>query len=201
MEVKEFSKKYDIPVTEVEDAYFEGKIDFYPTALFPTDWGDQYIDIKSDRNVEFITQKLLEKEIESQILKKQKKGLESARMKIAWYLSPNTRESAKKLAEGNNYLAYIIGKKDKIEQQLQQAEEDTFKKPENDEDDEVIERLTDKENAVLMSFYKRMWAQAGTEEFAESLKKASQIMQLYKTSRMDAIEDEEIKKIIQDCIN
>ena len=198
MEVKAFSKKYNIPISELEDAYFENKIDYYPTALFPTDWGSQYIDVTSERNLEFIAQKLLEQQIQSEILHKQKKGLNSAKMKIAWYLSPNTKMTAKKLADGNDYLASIISKKQRIEERIQEVEE-SENSQNNDEEVEKIETLTSKEEAVLLGFFKKMWEQAGTCEYSNGLKKAGEIINLYKSSGIDAIEDEEIRKIITEA--
>ena len=190
-----FAKKYNIPMSEIEDAFFEGKIDFYPKALLPTDWGDRYVDLKSEKNIDYFNKILLQKELEKEILKKKTNDRLSLRMKLTWFLAPNTRAVAKELADGNNYLSYIISKKERIEAQSELIEKEPDALIEENIDE--TETLSQQEIATLKAFYKDMWDKAGTEEYKQALKQASSVLRQVDKYGLDSVEDAEIRKFLK----
>ena len=204
-ELAAFSKKFDIPVSDVEDSFMEGNVELFYKPLFPTDWGKAFINPTSKKNSDFLAKKLLEKAIEQEILDNNKlkaKSLQSLRMRIAWSLCTKTREIAKELADDNKILGSVLHKKDEIEKQkalLEQKMRSVIKDSDIDSDEdeeEIIESLSDYEKGVIKQFYKDMWKKAGTQEFSTALKQATAIIKQYKSQGLGSIEKPEIRELI-----
>ena len=59
------------------------------------------------------------------------------------------------------------------------------------------EELTKKEEAKVNSYRKQFWNTVGSDELKEGFKKANEILNLYSSKGIDAIEDDEIKAIFK----
>ena len=177
IQVSNFAKKYGISQRRMEEILLNGDMEIIPKYIFEFDYRTPFIDLNVEKNAQYLDKLIFEKEFET-TLKQQKKEYQrtrvSARSRIAWYLSPNTREIATNEAQNRPWLGEIIEKKE-----------------ESGEDS--LERT---EQQSLYSYYKEIWTQAGTEEFKEASKKANEILKKYDEQGIDSIEDEEIKKII-----
>ena len=115
-------------------------------------------------------------------------------VKIAWELAPKTKKAASSLAEGRANLARIIDKNNKrIEwEKLTPKEQQNMEEP---------EPLTKEEEIQLATYRKSVWEQSGTEEYSIAMKKAHEIVELYRKSGIDAIDTPEIKEIIINYMN
>lgn len=159
-----------------------------------------FIDLKDKQNLDYVIQKFFENEAKDEILKKEKvkKGsINSLRGKLAYYFSPNTKAIASELAKGDGYLISIFQKQDEILKYNRAIKE-------NCSTDEELEpekmELSKKEEIKLKSYYKHLWEIAGTQEIKEGYAKANEIIEQYLTFGLKSIEDENVRKIIQEIM-
>ncbi len=201
VDIEAYSAKYGIPVPELEDAFMDGKLDLLCRPLFMGEFGKPMIDLTSRKNLEYLNNELLHKEIQHEILSNKKtiiRALDSLKMKIAWYLSPQTRNVAHKIAKLNPEIAMILKKKEEIDKEKTAEKSEDENEIQVDENlDYVIPSLSESEEKLLKQYYKGIWKVAGTEEFLAARKKAAEIIQDYQKNGITAIEDSYIKNLIE----
>ena len=198
--VKELAEELHIKTGEVEKAIISGELE--PNNEYIFSRKDYFIgvNLNNPKNAKFSEKILFEQEAAKEILKKSKLSKEEAierkeknrtlvglRTKIAWHLSPKTRQIASEIAMNDGYLAKILAKEARINEQ--------------DENSENKEFLTRAELIKLNKYRKNYWQEAGTEEFSIASKKAKEIVEIYQTEGLDGIEDSEIRKIIEDYLS
>lgn len=198
--IGELAEKTGIPRLRIEEAILDGTLTAITEKLLFNEANELYINMTDLKNVDVITQMTFEQKVLEDIIQAKKNEESEAKreesslqMKITWHLCPKTQRIAKSIVAQDENLQLLFQDKRDIEDEIAEAEEKgintNFLHFE-------LENLTSDENEELRSFYKRMWSRAGTEEFTNAMKKAKEIMEIYKTQGIDAIDDEEIKMII-----
>lgn len=190
---KELAKELGITQRQLLSDIANGKIDIIPEYLFVFDNEAKYIDKRIEKNKAYIETTLFEQEAMRQLKQeqlaqkqkdvKQKKiqnmgGLNkfnSLRMSLVWHFCPNTRNVASNLAKKDGHLCALL---------VKEAEEE--------------DSLTPKEQIKINSYRKEMWLRSGTEELKEGFRKAGEVLKQFKESGLSAIEDEEVRKILED---
>lgn len=200
--ITELCEETKIPREKIESAILDGSLKAIKEYLITDEMTDLYINMKDLENVDEITRMTFEQKIEEDLIKAHKEETKetqraesSLMMKIAWHLCPKTQTNAKGLVAQNKEFQELFDKKRKLEEEFVEREEkgeDTL--------DLAIEYgyfLIDAE-PEMKKFFKNMWNTSGTEEFTQAMKKAKEIIQIYKTQGIDAIEDIEIRCILED---
>lgn len=200
--ITELCEETRIPREKIENAILDGSLKAITEYLSFEDGRELFVNVRDLENVDKITQMTFEQRIEEDIIKahksEQKETLreeQSLMMKIAWHLCPKTQTNAKSLVAQNEEFKALFDKKRQLEEAFEKREqkgEDTL--------DLIVEYtkfMLDSEKD-MNKFFKRMWLTSGTEEFTQAMKKAREIVHIYKTKGIDAIEDIEIRMIIED---
>ena len=201
LDIETFSQRYDIPVSDIEDAFLDGKIDLLYKPLFIGELGRTKVNTKSEKTSAFLTQKLLQKAIEEEILQEHKlksRILNSLKMKITWYLCPETKKVAEKIVQKNPEIRTILAKKNEIEKMKMDIRQEETIPDDNIEEEieETIPALTESETRLLNQYFKGIWKIAGTDEFSQARRKANEIIKEYKNHGIESIQDQYIKNLL-----
>ncbi len=201
LDIETFSQRYDIPVSDIEDAFLDGKIDLLYKPLFIGELGRTKVNTKSEKTSAFLTQKLLQKAIEEEILQEHKlksRILNSLKMKITWYLCPETKKVAEKIVQKNPEIRAILAKKNEIEKMKMDIRQEETIPDDNIEEEieETIPTLTESETRLLNQYFKGIWKIAGTDEFSQARRKANEIIKEYKNHGIGSIQDQYIKNLL-----
>ena len=199
--MKQLARALRVPPSEIAKAIINGEIEPVNEYIFSSPNGYSVgIDLNNPKNEEYALKLFFIEQTKEELAKtktqnkEKNKTLFGLKSKIAWVLSPNTRETASELAQGDGYLASIIEKEARIKnQQLEpnaEAEEISEKTPQ--------ETLSEAEEIKLNQYFKNVWETAGTIEYKNACIKASEIVKIYNEKGLDAIEESEIKEIIKE---
>ncbi len=182
----QLAKELGIGQQKLSKFVAQGELEIIPEYILPFDYEDKYLFRNSEKNEEFINKVLFELELannlkQAQIEEKQNKknrfkSTQSLRMKLAWYFCPKTIEIASFLAKQDGYLCKLLIK-----------------------DSNKDEQLSEKEKIKVNSYRKKMWELAGADELSKGVKRADKLINLYFQSGLNAIEDEAIREIFEEC--
>lgn len=194
LSVAELAKQLKVKRCEIERAIINGDLIANNEYLFSSpDKQESGICLYNNINRQFIEKLAFEEQAKASLVteesnkKERNKSLIGLRVKIAWHLSPHTRQVALELAKDDGYLAKVIKKEARIRQ--------------SSDDVEKTETLTKPEQIKINEYRKSFWEEAGTEEFSRASKMAYQIVNTYVEDGIDAIEDPEIRKIIEEYVS
>ena len=174
-----FAKRNGIKKERVIEALNQGELEIIPEYIYDLDHKTPILNLRNPKNAEFLEKLNFEREIEAKLQEKKresKNSRQSVKMKIVWYMCPNTINTAKTLAGERPWLFPV------------------FEKQETEGED----ALDDKETRAVRSFYKDMWNISGVEEFSTATKKAEEILKIYEKSGIDTIEDTNIRGILEE---
>lgn len=117
----------------------------------------------------------------------------SLRNAIAWVYCPNTLQVKKENAD--EYINSIFDKYKELGQIREEllAQDIT---PEEAKARIKALNLSKQDEISVLAYHKKCWEIAGTQEWTEALHKAKEIMEIYKTQGITAIEDEEVRERI-----
>lgn len=184
---KDLAKELGISQKRITEMIMDGTIDTVDEAIVPYDIAADFIDTSKEKNKEAIEKIKLEQELKAEILNKKREyrkqqrieekdvsqRMNSARMAMVWSFMPQTKAIASTLAKNDGYIAKLLAK----------------------EDDENVE-LTQREKIALNSYRKQVWTMAGVEERSLAEAKTKEVLEIYHTSGLKAldIEQQEILK-------
>ena len=190
-----------VSLCEIEKAVINGELEATNEYIFSSPSYVSGIDLNNPKNEEYASrlafveqtkQELLQAKAES---KERNKTLFGLKSKIAWALSPQTKETASNIAKKDGYIIKILEKMQRIKEAQELLNDNA---DENNEDEiPMIESLTKEEEAALNKYRKTIWEISGTEEYSKAYKKASEIVKIYQRQGIEAIEEPEIKEIIK----
>lgn len=202
----ELAKQLKVSRAEIERAIIEGELIANNEYLFSSPEEQKSgVCLYNPKNKAFIEKLAFEEQAKTQVLQEAQqteelpkesdketvtkiKSLVGLRSKIAWYLAPETRKVASELAKGDGFLARVIEKEQRI-------------RASKDDESDTAEKLTEAERRKIRSYRKDLWNKAGTAEFKSASKQANKIVDLYVSEGIDAIEDPEIRKIIEEYMS
>ena len=184
---KDLAKDLGISQKRITEMIMDGTIDTVDEAIVPYDIAADFIDTSKEKNKEAIEKIKLEQELKAEILNKKREyrkqqrievkdaaqRMNGARMAIVWSFMPETKAIASTLAKNDGYIAKLLAK----------------------EDDENVE-LTQREKIALNSYRKQVWTMAGVEERSLAEAKTKEVLEIYHTLGLKAldIEQQEILK-------
>ncbi len=184
----DLAKKLSLRKTDLDEAVKNGELSIIGEFIFPEDSKKVLVNLAEEKNREFFDKKVFENQVLEEVKAQRRQEAKAAsakrarenapfnslRMRLVWQLCPLTRQIASVEAKNNGYVAFILAK------------------------DDSGEELTDKEQAVLNSYRKRFWNISGTQEYMQAQKKASEYMRILKEQGLEAIDDPQIRKTIEE---
>ena len=180
---------------ELSNAFFDGLLKCYTEAVLIGDWNKVYIDLKCKQNIDALNKILFEKELLNGILPKNfSKAETSQRIKLAWYLAPNTRRIATEIANNDPEIMKIAKKKSKLQTYMYDVPVTNDLSPKRN-------YITYEDRIALKNFYEKVWEEAGEEEYLEALEKSSEILESIKGFGINEIENEVLRKLISSTKN
>lgn len=174
LEVKDFSKKYNIKYSDVITAIENGELDFINEYVLEFDHNKVFLDLNSEKNQQFTDKLLFEQELD-RLVKQEKKIKQnenkSLKMKLVWHFCPKTRDIAREIARKDSFLAYVINRK---------------------EEGEILEP---EEEAALLCYHKQIWNKSGTEEYKNAIHMANKVIEQFESGHFELIDDDVIEII------
>ena len=184
----QFAKELGLTQKQLFQYALDGEVDVIGRYLFKIDSTTRYFDKRTPKNKAFIERILFENKLKEQLKKEQIESdkqrkiermdalskFQSFKMSLVWHFCPKTREIASNMAKSDGYLCSLLVK-----------------------DAQKEEELTKKEEAKVNSYRKQLWNTVGSDELKEGFKKANEILNLYSSKGIDAIEDDEIRTIFK----
>ena len=153
------------------------------------------------QNAKTLEKLLFEKNVADSILQAEKdekaqirKDKMSVKMRLAWYLCPQTKSVVQALFSQDKNLSSLSDRKKELESYIEQSSD-------NQDNSDLLQRIQSLEKEIdieIKKLYKTMWNICGTEEYKDALAKSKDLIALYEQKGLSEIEDKEIKKILAD---
>jgi len=184
LSLQEFASKYKLKMQEVKELIDKDEFGIIPEYIFDVDYKTTFVNLNTEKNKTFIERLLFERELQRQFISDSRKDslinkLESLKMKLVWYYCPYTKAIAARNASETPWVIPIFEKVDM----------------------DGKKSITDKEEKILKSYYKNMWKDSGIEEFRAGMKQAKETIEQYKMFGIGSIEDENVRRIIEETMS
>ena len=190
IELSDADNMFGLTKNELSNAFFDGLLKCYTDAVLVGDMEKVYIDLKSQQNIDVFNKILFEKELLNGASTSNFNRAEtSQRIKVAWYLAPNTRRVASEIAQNSPEILKIIKKKARMARLIDEH-------PELDISDTKRNYISYEDRINLKNFYAKIWEEAGTEEYFNALEQASKILADAKVSGINNIKDDTLRTLI-----